>query len=79
MAIAIEFLYLFYCLVSVVVFITMSALAGAALRTTKTQVSTHSQLKRVSLHAKRQGDLLFFPSQQATVVMTIAPTEMPVE
>lgn len=59
MAIAIDFLYLFYCLVSVVVFITMSALAGAALRSTKTQVSTHTPLKRVRLHVKCQGDLLF--------------------
>ncbi|CAF92749.1 unnamed protein product [Tetraodon nigroviridis] len=37
MSMAIDVLYLFYCLGSMVVFIAMSALAGAALRSSKTQ------------------------------------------
>uniref|UniRef100_A0A674MR72 Uncharacterized protein n=1 Tax=Takifugu rubripes TaxID=31033 RepID=A0A674MR72_TAKRU len=40
--------YLCYCLMCVVVFIVMSVLAGAALRSTKSQVRTNTQLKGVS-------------------------------
>lgn len=76
MAMAIEFLYLFYFFVSAVVLIVMSALASIALRS-KTQVSTHTQLKCVGV--KRQCDLLLFSSQQAIVLMTTVPIEMPVE
>lgn len=64
MAIAIEVLYLFYCLVSAVIFIVMSALAGTALRSTKTQVSTHThthtQLKRVCVSNARMTGFFSF-------------------
>lgn len=59
MATAVEFLYLFYCLVSAVVFIVMSALAGTVLRSTKTQVSTHTPLKRACVSNARVTR--FFP------------------
>uniref|UniRef100_A0A674P384 Uncharacterized protein n=1 Tax=Takifugu rubripes TaxID=31033 RepID=A0A674P384_TAKRU len=48
MAVSIEVVYLCYCLMCVVVFIVMSVLAGAALRSTKSQVRTNTQLKGVS-------------------------------
>lgn len=59
MSMAVEFLYLFYSLASAVVFIAMSALAGTALRSSKTQVSTHTDQKRFCV-SKPQSDSYFY-------------------
>lgn len=51
MGVSVEAIYLFYSIVGAIIFIVMSSLAGAALRSTKTQVNdiillmTHMQSK----------------------------------
>lgn len=42
MGVSVEAIYLFYSVVGAIIFIVMSALAGAALRSTKSQVRTHT-------------------------------------
>lgn len=55
MGVSIEAIYLFYCLVCAALFLVMSVLAGAALRSTKSQV--RAQGWSVSSPVRRQTDL----------------------
>lgn len=59
MAVSLEVVYLCYCLVCVAVSIMMTVLAGAALRSTKSQVRTHTPSREVPLSIKHWTDMLF--------------------
>lgn len=86
MTVAVEVIFVFYSCVGAIIFIIMSCLAGAALRSTRTQVIKKTALRLSgSIHELiRQLFMLFFclfscSPFQAVIVMTAAAAEPPVE
>lgn len=52
MGVSVEAIYLFYSIVGAIIFVVMSSLAGAALRSTKTQVKRHHHPNDTFMHSK---------------------------
>lgn len=88
MTVAVEVIFVFYSCVGAIIFIMMSCFAGAALRSTRTQVIKQTPLRLSgSIHEliRQLFMVLFFfvlfswSPFQAVIVMTAAAAEPPVE
>lgn len=78
MGLAVEVISTVYGVVGVVIFIAMSSMAVAALRSAGTQVNASAPHSHTSAHSGPDYTVSFSPPQ-AVVVMTAAPAEAPVE